>query len=112
MKMNFERGIDPKKSLDIGLNHNGRIPEEGRSFLVQFLLKKSCPEFYPLQEKQRRGEPIVAICIGHPRLIYDPFTFNPHKFISLLRLNYFLDMTPQSVNNPNHFQHYSLSLLA
>ena len=81
MKMNFERGIDPKKSLDIGLNHNGRIPEEGRSFLVQFLLKKSCPEFYPLQEKQRRGEPIVAICIGHPRLIYDPFTFNPHKFI-------------------------------
>jgi len=81
MKMNFERGIDPKKSLDIGLNHNGRIPEEGRSFLVQFLLKKSCPEFYPLQEKQRRGEPIVAICIGHLRLIYDPFDFKPHTFI-------------------------------
>jgi len=81
MKMNFERGIDPKQSLDIGLNHKGRIPEEGRSFLVQFLLKKSCPEFYPLQEKQRRGEPIVAICIGHLRLIYDPFTFHPHKFI-------------------------------
>ena len=81
MKMNFERGIDPKKSLDIGLNHNGRIPEEGRSFIVKFLLRKSCPEFYPLQEKQRKGEPIVAICIGHPRLIYDPFDFKPHKFI-------------------------------
>jgi hypothetical protein len=47
----------------------------------KFLLRKSCPEFYPLQEKQRKGEPIVAICIGHPRLIYDPFDFKPHTFI-------------------------------
>lgn len=49
-----------------------------------------------------------SILICHCLLLH----INPHKFISLLRLNYFLDMTPQSVNNPNHFQHYSLSLLA
>lgn len=73
--MNFQRGLNPIKSLDIGIDYNNRLPEPGRLFLVHFRLRKSCPEFYPLQKKEANGEPIIAICKSVKRAIYDPMTF-------------------------------------
>ena len=74
--MNFERGQDPKKSLSIGLDYTNRIPEVGRSFFVRFHLRNSQPDFYPLQKKEKNGEPIIAICKSIRRAVYDPHTFD------------------------------------
>jgi len=57
--MNFERGGNIIKNINIGLN---AFPEKGRSFLVRFKLRESCPDFYPLQKLEEEGKPIIAIC--------------------------------------------------
>lgn len=56
--MNFKRGIEPKKSLNIGLHK--RYPMTGDKFFVRFRLKLSSPEFYPLQHQEREGQFQIA----------------------------------------------------
>jgi len=46
----FERGIDPKKALRIGDQY--REIKRGDTFTVEFCLRKSCPEYYPLQKQK------------------------------------------------------------
>jgi len=76
--MNFERGKDPIKSLNIGMDYRNRTPQVGSPFLVHFRLRKSCPEYYPLQNKEKNGESIIAICLKEPSTIYyNPYTFEP-----------------------------------
>lgn len=77
----FTRGKDPKATLDIGINYSNRTPQSGRPFLVHFRLRKSCPEFYPLQKKEENGEPIIAICKSVKSVIYDPTYFIPWTVI-------------------------------
>ena len=48
--MNFERGGDPKDALKIGKKF--RKIEKGDKFTVEFRLRRSCPEFYPLQKQK------------------------------------------------------------
>jgi len=74
--MDFERGRDPVKALDIGLTSD---PEPGRKFLVRFRLMKSCPEYYPLQRMEREGRPIMATAIYIREMMYNPYTFAPVK---------------------------------
>jgi hypothetical protein len=58
--MNFERGGDIIKNMDIGLNAS---PSPGRKFFVRFRLRESRADYYPLQRMEERGEPILATCI-------------------------------------------------
>lgn len=62
--MNFERGGDIKRNMDIGLKS---YPSEGDKFLVRFKLDQRLaknPELYPLRKLEKEGKPIVATCIG------------------------------------------------
>ena len=52
--MDFERGIDVKKALDIGLSK--RHPEVGDRIYVRFQMRLSCPEYYPLQKEEKEGK--------------------------------------------------------
>lgn len=65
--MNFERGQDPKKAINIGLTDN---PLPGRKFLVRFKLRESTPEFYPLQKLEEEKKPIVATCLRLDNIMF------------------------------------------
>lgn len=56
--MNFERGINPKKALRIGDQY--REIKKGDLFAVDFQLRKSCPEYYPLQKERIVGAKAIA----------------------------------------------------
>ena len=58
--MNFERGGNIIKNINIGLN---AFPSIGSKFLVRFRLRESRADYYPLQRKEECGEPIIATCV-------------------------------------------------
>jgi hypothetical protein len=47
--MEFERHLDPQKSLHIG---KYSPIDQGRKFMIRFDLRKSQPDFYPLQKQK------------------------------------------------------------
>lgn len=55
--LKFQRGKDPKESLRIG---NFREIQKGDYFHVRFRVRKSRPEYYPLQKNEREGIPADA----------------------------------------------------
>jgi hypothetical protein len=80
--MSFERGQEVKKAVGLGLNI--RYPKKGQAFFIRFKMKKSCPEYYPLQEKERNEISIVAVALEDSRMIYEPFDFQPLDFIKCI----------------------------
>jgi len=48
--MNFERGQSAYDALKIGRRY--KEVKKGDQFLVDFNLRKSCPEYYPLQRQK------------------------------------------------------------
>lgn len=58
--MNFERGGNIIKNINIGLNAS---PSVGNKFLVHFRIRESRADYYPLQRMEERGEPIIATCL-------------------------------------------------
>lgn len=55
--MNFERGQDVHKALQIGKYAPIR---KGMNFVVKFELRNSCPEYYPLQNSKN----VIAKAVG------------------------------------------------
>jgi hypothetical protein len=53
---NFERSVDPIKSLKIGKN---RPLKKGDKFRVKFLMRLSRPEYYPLQKGDRMVDAVA-----------------------------------------------------
>jgi hypothetical protein len=49
--MNFERGKDPKEAMGISKKYANIPVKTGDTIFVEFLLRKSCPEYYPLQRQ-------------------------------------------------------------
>ena len=58
--MNFERGKDPAEALRIG---KFKEIKKGDYFQVRFRYRRSCPEYYPLQGKEKQGIPADARAI-------------------------------------------------
>jgi hypothetical protein len=67
--MNFQRGQDPIRALDIGMNV--RHPEIGQKFNVRFRLRTSCPDYYPLQRQEKAGNPVIAIAVSYSKYSSD-----------------------------------------
>jgi len=71
--MNFERGIDPKKAISIGLN---APPQVGKKILVRFKSQGEKEGYKKCMELEKQGKPVLALVKGIKPDHYDPFTFD------------------------------------
>jgi len=71
--MNFERHIDPKESIGIGLN---TPPEVGKKFLVRFKEQGEKEGYKECMELEAQGKPVLALAKRIRPDFYDPFTFD------------------------------------
>ena len=62
--MNFERGQDPHESLKIGKYRDIKDIKPGERLPIEFRLRLSCPEYYPLQRQKNIWATVIRTQFG------------------------------------------------